>query len=104
VKPAPLNFRLARPSAYEAGRAIGPALVEGQLRGGVAQGIGGALLEELGYDEDGQRLAISFMDYRMPTAAGAAIANAARDAPGLAGTVSQLPLTPSQIMRLVYGS
>jgi carbon-monoxide dehydrogenase large subunit/6-hydroxypseudooxynicotine dehydrogenase subunit gamma len=55
--------------AYEVGRAVNPMLVEGQLRGGVAQGIGGALLEEFRYDEDGQPQAISFMDYRMPTAA-----------------------------------
>ncbi len=55
--------------AYEVGRAVNPALVAGQLRGGAAQGIGGALMEELVYDENGQPLAITFMDYRMPTAA-----------------------------------
>jgi carbon-monoxide dehydrogenase large subunit len=55
--------------AYEVGRAVNPALVEGQLRGGVAQGIGGSLLEEFSYDEDGQPQAVTFMDYRMPTAA-----------------------------------
>jgi carbon-monoxide dehydrogenase large subunit len=55
--------------AYEVGRAINPALVEGQLRGGVAQGVGGALLEEFTYDESGQPLAVTFMDYRLPTAA-----------------------------------
>jgi len=55
--------------AYEVGRAVNPALVEGQLRGGVAQGIGGALLEEFSYDEAGQPLAVTFMDYLMPTAA-----------------------------------
>jgi carbon-monoxide dehydrogenase large subunit/6-hydroxypseudooxynicotine dehydrogenase subunit gamma len=55
--------------AYEVGRAVNPTLVEGQLRGGAAQGIGGALLEEFGYDEAGQPLATTFMDYRMPTAA-----------------------------------
>ena len=55
--------------AYEVGRAVNPALVEGQLRGGAAQGIGGALMEELVYDESGQPVAITFMDYRMPTAA-----------------------------------
>ena len=55
--------------AYEVGRAVNPALVEGQLRGGVAQGIGGALLEEFSYDEAGQPQAVTFMDYRMPTAA-----------------------------------
>jgi aerobic carbon-monoxide dehydrogenase large subunit len=55
--------------AYEVGRAVNPTLVEGQLRGGAAQGIGGALLEEFGYDEAGQPLATTFIDYRMPTAA-----------------------------------
>jgi CO/xanthine dehydrogenase Mo-binding subunit len=55
--------------AYEVGRAINPMLVEGQLRGGVAQGIGGALFEEFRYDEAGQPQAITFIEYRMPTAA-----------------------------------
>jgi aerobic carbon-monoxide dehydrogenase large subunit len=55
--------------AYEVGRAVNPTLVEGQLRGGAAQGIGGALLEEFGYDEAGQPQATTFMEYRMPTAA-----------------------------------
>ena len=55
--------------AYEVGRAINPMLVEGQLRGGVAQGIGGALFEEFSYDETGQPQAITFIEYRMPTAA-----------------------------------
>lgn len=54
--------------AYEIGRAVNPMLVEGQLRGGVAQGIGGALLEQFRYDEAGQPQAVSFMDYLMPTA------------------------------------
>jgi len=55
--------------AYEVGRAVNPTLVEGQLRGGAAQGIGGALLEEFSYDESGQPQATTFMEYRMPTAA-----------------------------------
>jgi molybdopterin-binding aldehyde dehydrogenase-like protein len=55
--------------ACEVGRAVNPALVEGQLRGGAAQGIGGSLLEEFSYDESGQPQAVTFMDYRMPTAA-----------------------------------
>lgn len=54
--------------AYEVGRAVNPTLVEGQLRGGVAQGIGGALLEQFRYDEAGQPQATTFMDYLMPTA------------------------------------
>jgi len=119
--------------AYEVGRAVNPMLVEGQLRGGVAQDIGGALFEEFGYDDAGQPQAISFIEYRMPTAAeipavdilistdapapgnplgvmgageggvnavGAAVANAVRDALGLAGSVGRLPLTPARVRRL----
>ena len=55
--------------AYEVGRAVNPMLVEGQLRGGAAQGLGGALLEEFCYDEAAQPQSASFLDYRMPTAA-----------------------------------
>jgi aerobic carbon-monoxide dehydrogenase large subunit len=119
--------------AYEVGRAVNPMLVEGQLRGGVAQGIGGALFEEFSYDDAGQPQAVTFIEYRMPTAAevppvdllvcqdapapgnplgvmgageggvsaaGAAVANAVRDALGLAGGVGQLPLTPARVREL----
>jgi aerobic carbon-monoxide dehydrogenase large subunit len=119
--------------AYEVGRAINPMLVEGQLIGGVAQGIGGALFEEFSYDDAGQPQAITFIEYRMPTAAeippvdvllaqdapspgnplgvmgageggvsavGAAVANAVRDALGLAGGIGQLPLTPARVRAL----
>ena len=54
--------------AYEIGRAINPMLVHGQIVGGLAQGIGGALLEELAYDAEGQLVAGSLMDYLLPTA------------------------------------
>ena len=54
--------------ACDVGRAINPQIVRGQVVGAAAQGIGGALLEELAYGEDGQPLATSFMDYLMPTA------------------------------------
>lgn len=53
----------------EIGRALNPAMVEGQAVGGVVQGIGGALLEHMMYDEDGQLLAGSFADYLLPTSA-----------------------------------
>ena len=53
---------------YDIGRAINPVLVDGQIVGGVAQGVGGALYEELTYDEEGQLVAGSFMDYLLPTA------------------------------------
>jgi CO/xanthine dehydrogenase Mo-binding subunit len=123
--------------AYEVGRAINPMLVECQLRGGVAQGIGGALPEEFGYDEAGQPQAITFVEYRLPTAAeippvdvllsqdapspgnplgvmgagegginavGAVVANAVRDALGLAGGVGQLPLTPARVCALAQAT
>jgi carbon-monoxide dehydrogenase large subunit/6-hydroxypseudooxynicotine dehydrogenase subunit gamma len=123
--------------AYEVGRAINPMLVEGQLRGGVAQGIGGALFEEFGYDEAGQPQAITFIEYRLPTAAeippvdvllsqdapspgnplgvmgagegginavGATVANAVRDALGLAGGVGQLPLFPARVCALAQAT
>src|SRR6185436_16573759 len=54
--------------AYDIGKAVNPMIVDGQLVGALAQGIGGALLEELVYDESGQLLTTTFMDYLVPTA------------------------------------
>ncbi len=54
--------------AYDIGKAVNPKLVEGQIAGGLAQGIGGALLEEFRYDENGEPLSVTFADYLMPTA------------------------------------
>ena len=54
--------------AYDIGRAINPMLVEGQIHGGVAQGIGGALYEEFLYDETGQPISVTLADYLIPTA------------------------------------
>jgi len=53
----------------DCGPMINPNVVEGQIAGGTVQGIGGALLEHLVYDEDGNPLATTFMDYLLPTAA-----------------------------------
>jgi carbon-monoxide dehydrogenase large subunit len=50
----------------DCGRVINPLVVEGQVHGGVAQGIGGALLEELAYDDEGQLLSTTLMDYLLP--------------------------------------
>ena len=47
---------------------INPLIVDGQIQGAVAQGIGGALLEQLHYDDQGQLLTATFMDYLLPTA------------------------------------
>jgi aerobic carbon-monoxide dehydrogenase large subunit len=54
---------------HDCGRPINPAIVDGQVHGGVAQGIGGALFEELVYDEEGQLLSGTLADYLVPTAA-----------------------------------
>jgi aerobic carbon-monoxide dehydrogenase large subunit len=54
--------------AHDCGVVVNPMLVEGQIVGGAAQGIGGALLEEFNYDSEGQLLAGSLADYIMPTA------------------------------------
>ncbi|MDE0035644.1 MAG: xanthine dehydrogenase family protein molybdopterin-binding subunit [Deltaproteobacteria bacterium] len=53
--------------AHDSGPAINPLFVEGQVRGGVAQGIGGALYEEFVYDELGQLLTGTFLDYLLPS-------------------------------------
>ena len=53
---------------HDCGTIINPTLVEGQIHGGVAQGIGNAFYEQLIYDEQGQILNASFMDYLIPTA------------------------------------
>jgi len=54
--------------AYDIGKAVNPKLVEGQIVGGLAQGLGGALYEEFLYDEAGEPLSVTFADYLMPTA------------------------------------
>jgi len=54
--------------AHDCGVMVNPMLVEGQIVGGAVQGIGGALLEEIKYDSQGQPLTTSFMDYILPTA------------------------------------
>jgi aerobic carbon-monoxide dehydrogenase large subunit len=54
---------------HDCGTMVNPTVVEGQIRGGVAQGIGGAFYERIVYDEEGQPLTANFMDFLMPTAA-----------------------------------
>ena len=53
---------------HDCGTVINPMIVDGQIYGGVAQGIGGTIFEHLVYDENGQPLATTFMDYLIPTA------------------------------------
>jgi aerobic carbon-monoxide dehydrogenase large subunit len=52
--------------SHDSGRLINPTIVEGQIHGAVALGIGSALYEEIRYDAAGQPLAASFMDYALP--------------------------------------
>jgi aerobic carbon-monoxide dehydrogenase large subunit len=120
--------------AYDVGRAINPMMIEGQIAGGAAQGIGGALFEEFTYDERGEPLSATFVDYLIMTsaemppvevlisedapsprnplgikgageagtnAAGAAIAAAIDDAIGIAGAVTQLPVTPPRLRAIL---
>ncbi len=54
--------------AHDCGTVINPMIVEGQVMGGVAQGVGGALYEKLEYDETGQLRNASFMDFLIPYA------------------------------------
>ncbi len=56
-------------AVHDCGRVINPMVVEGQVQGGVVQGIGGAFFERLVYNEEGQLTNASFMDYLIPTAA-----------------------------------
>jgi aerobic carbon-monoxide dehydrogenase large subunit len=120
--------------AYDVGRAVNPMLIEGQIVGGCAQGIGGTLFEEFLYDERGEPLSVTLADYLMPTvremppvevlicedapsplnpmglkgagegganAVGAAIAAAIDDALGVRNAVTELPITPQRLWRLI---
>lgn len=71
----------------DCGTVVNPLIVDGQIHGGLAQGIGQAMIEEVVYDEDGQLLTGSFMDYAIPRAS---------DFPQfeLDNTVTTSPLTP----------
>ena len=74
-------------SVHDAGTIINPMIAEGQIYGGALHGLGGALYEELAYDEDGQCLTGTFMDYLVPTASEAPTIE-------IAHVVSPSPLTP----------
>ena len=123
--------------AMDVGRAINPMIIDGQITGGVAQGLGGALYEEFRYDEIGQPLSATLADYLIPTmsevppvevmitedapspynplgvkgvgeggttAAAAVIASAVDAATGIALGVTDLPVTPQRIMRIIAGA
>jgi carbon-monoxide dehydrogenase large subunit len=69
IDPATYEVKLGRyVVAEDCGRVINPQIVDGQVHGGVAQGIGAALYEEVIYDEDGQLHTGSLVDYVVPTA------------------------------------
>ena len=72
---------------HDCGTVINPLILEGQIQGGVAQGIGNAFFEKLAYDDEGQLLNASFMDYLLPTA---------NDVPYIEGdhVVTPSPLNP----------
>jgi 2-furoyl-CoA dehydrogenase large subunit len=55
-------------SVHDSGTVLNPMLIEGQVMGSIAHGLGGSLYEEFAYDENGQCLTASFMDYLCPTA------------------------------------
>ena len=67
------------------GRVLNPLIVHGQALGAIVQGLGGAFLEHLHYDEDGQLLTASFADYLLPTAT---------DFPNIRGKFMELALAP----------
>ena len=69
-------------AAQDVGRAINPAEVEGQIHGGVVQGIGWALFEGMSYDEDGQLLTSTLMVYALPLG---------RDVPAITPLVVEVP-------------
>jgi aerobic carbon-monoxide dehydrogenase large subunit len=67
--PATAEIRLFRYCVvHDCGTLVNPRIVEGQVHGGVAQGVGGALYERMAYDEHGQLLNASFMDFLLPYA------------------------------------
>ncbi len=68
VNPDTMQIRIQKYLvAHDCGRVINPLILDGQIHGGVAQGIGNAFYERLAYDENGQLLNGTFMDYHLPT-------------------------------------
>jgi CO/xanthine dehydrogenase Mo-binding subunit len=69
VNPATMQVAIKRyATAHDCGRVINPMILDGQIHGGIAQGIGNAFYEQLIYDENGVLLNGSFMDFLLPTA------------------------------------
>ena len=83
IDPATGQVRVDRYAAVDdVGVAINPMIVHGQVQGGVAQGLGQALMECVAYDAEGQLLSASFMDYALPRAT---------DLPELAVALHEVP-------------
>ncbi|MGH7277707.1 MAG: xanthine dehydrogenase family protein molybdopterin-binding subunit, partial [Candidatus Rokuibacteriota bacterium] len=88
VDPETAEIRIVKyVTVHDAGTIINPLIAEGQIYGGALHGLGGALYEELAYDESGQCLTASFMDYVVPSAGEAPTID-------IAHIVSPSPLTP----------
>jgi aerobic carbon-monoxide dehydrogenase large subunit len=69
IDPETMEIRIRKyVVVHDCGKVINPMILEGQVHGGVAQGIGNAFYEKLAYDDNGQLLSGSFMDYLLPTA------------------------------------
>ena len=69
IDPETMALKILRYAViHDCGNVINPLILDGQIHGGVAQGIGNAFYEKLSYNEDGQLLSGSFMDYLVPTA------------------------------------
>jgi CO/xanthine dehydrogenase Mo-binding subunit len=67
IDPATWEIEIAKYAVvHDCGNVVNPMIVEGQVHGGVAQGVGGALYERMAYDADGQLQNASFMDFLMP--------------------------------------
>src|SRR6185312_3728409 len=67
IDPATWEISVAKYAVvHDCGNVVNPMIVEGQVHGGVAQGVGGALYERMAYDSDGQLQNASFMDFLMP--------------------------------------
>ena len=98
----------------DVGREVNPLLVQGQIHGGIAQGAGQALMEQISYDGDGQLLTGTFMDYTMPRAGNLpSIRMSTHDVPtstnplgvkgaGEAGTVGALPAVMSAVLDALH--
>jgi len=88
-------------AAFDVGRVINPVTLEGQVEGGLVQGLGSALFEEMVFGEDGQVLNNSFVDYKIPTSMDVPaietyfVEVAQQDGPWGARGVGELPMVPT---------